>query len=104
MVIRKQYLKTVESLIGLPSISETPRARILLGEPIGVKLPPRFEPTTSPHHVFFERPSDTQDLMIGANAAVNGILSIRTEGKADSHITVMVRKLGHLPARSSARV
>ena len=98
MVIRKQYLKKVENLIGLPSIFETPRTRILLGEPIGVKLPPRFAPTTSPHHVFSEIPPDTHNLMIGANVAVNGILSIRPEGKADSHITVLGRKLGHLPA------
>jgi hypothetical protein len=98
MVIRKQYLKNVESFIGLPSLSETPRTRILLGEPIGVKFPPRLAPTTSPHHMFFESPSDTHNLMIGVNVAVNGILSIRAEGKADNHITVMGRKLGHLPA------
>ena len=89
VVIPRQIFKKRLNDIGYPSCSATPRAIMLLGLPIGVKQPPMLAPRTSPHQTSFPTPSVIQRLIIGANVAVRGMLSITPDGRADSHMTAI---------------
>lgn len=50
IVIPNPIVKNLLKDIGYPPCSETPKAIKVLGEPMGVMLPPRFAPITNPHH------------------------------------------------------
>jgi len=89
MVTPKQILKNLPKVMGCPSRSETPSTMMLLGEPIGVRLPPRFAPTTRPHQTSGETPPLTQLDRMGVKVAASGILSTSPEGIPDSHITAI---------------
>lgn len=99
IVSPRPILKKLLKDIGYPSCSETPKEMMVLGEPIGVMLPPRFAPTIKPHHICFPRLSVSMPLTIGAKDVERGMLSITEDASPESHMMAIDALNGVPPIR-----
>ena len=81
--------RNIVKLMGYPSCSEIPMVMTLLGDPMGVMLPPRFAPIASPHQRSLEDSSTTKFLTMGDRDEERGMLSTTEEAIPESHIRFM---------------
>lgn len=72
---------------------------MVLGDPMGVILPPRFVPITSPHQRVVHDSSTNKPLTMGTRDVERGMLSMIEETTPDSHMMEMDAFNGVFPRR-----